>query len=68
MNGQKSIKDIRPLYRDRVAELVPDVEVGLAAPQVPILHFPGVDKRHGMTKLIEAIDISKDEILFLATS
>ncbi len=27
--------------------------------------LPGIDKAFGMTKLIEAIEISKDEILFI---
>ncbi len=57
-------KDIRPLYRDRVAELVPDVEVRIGGTTSTDITLPGVDKAYGMTKLIEAIDISKDEILF----
>lgn len=57
-------KDVRPLYRDKVAELVPDVEVRIGGTTSTDITLPGIDKAFGMTKLIEAIDISKDEILF----
>ena len=58
-------KDIRPVYRDKVAELIPDLEVRIGGTTSTDITLPGVDKAYGMAKLIDAIDISKDEILFL---
>ena len=57
-------KDIRPIYRDKVAELIPDLEVRIGGTTSTDITLPGVDKAYGMKKLIDAIDISKDEILF----
>lgn len=57
-------KDLRPIYRDKVAQIVPDVEVRIGGTTSTDVTLPGIDKAFGMTKLIEAIDISKDEILF----
>lgn len=58
-------KDIRPIYRDRVAEYLPDLEVRIGGTTSTDVTLPGIDKAYGMTKLIEAIEISKDEILFV---
>lgn len=57
-------KDVRPVYRDKVAELLPDLEVRIGGTTSTDVTLPGIDKAYGMKKLIEAIDISKDEILF----
>ena len=57
-------KDVRPVYRDKVAELLPDLEVRIGGTTSTDITLPGIDKAYGMQKLIEAIDISKDEILF----
>lgn len=58
-------KAIRPVYRDKVAELLPDLEVRIGGTTSTDITLPGVDKAYGMKKLIEAIDISKEEILFI---
>ena len=58
-------KDIRPIYRDKVAELIPDLEVRIGGTTSTDITLPGVDKAYGMQKLVDAIDISRDEILFL---
>lgn len=58
-------KDIRPIYRDKVAEQLPDLEVRIGGTTSTDITLPGVDKAYGMQKLIDAIDISKDEILFI---
>jgi phosphomannomutase len=58
-------KDIRPVYRDKVAELLPDLEVRIGGTTSTDITLPGIDKAYGMGKLIEAISISKDEILFI---
>lgn len=57
-------KDVRPVYRDKVAELLPDLEVRIGGTTSTDITLPGIDKAYGMRKLIDAIDISKDEILF----
>ena len=57
-------KDVRPVYRDKVAELLPDLEVRIGGTTSTDITRPGIDKAYGMRKLIDAIDISKDEILF----
>jgi phosphomannomutase len=58
-------KDIRPVYRKKVAELLPDLEVRIGGTTSTDITLPGIDKAYGMGKLIEAISISKDEILFI---
>lgn len=60
----EKFKDLRPIYRDKVAELLPDLEVRIGGTTSTDITLPGIDKAYGMQKLIEAIDISKDEILF----
>lgn len=60
----EKFKDIRPIYRDKVAELLPDLEVRIGGTTSTDITLPGIDKAYGMKRLIDAIDISKDEILF----
>ena len=57
-------KDVRPVYRDKVAELIPELEVRIGGTTSTDVTLPGIDKAFGMTKLVESIDISKQEILF----
>lgn len=53
------------LLRANVAEQLPDLEVRLGgATSVDVTRI-GIDKAYGMQKLIEAIDISKEDILFI---
>lgn len=58
-------KDIRPVFRDKVAELLPDLEVRIGGTTSTDITLPGIDKAYGMKRLIEELSISKDEILFL---
>ena len=58
-------KDVRPVFRDRVAELLPDLEVRIGGTTSTDITLPGVDKAFGMRRLIEATSISQDEILFV---
>lgn len=60
-----TFKDIRPLFRDKVAEKLPDLEVRIGGTTSTDITLPGIDKAYGMKKLIDAIEISKDEILFI---
>lgn len=61
----EKFKDVRPIYRDKVAEQLPGVEVRIGGTTSTDVTLPGIDKAYGMQKLIDAIDISKDEILFI---
>lgn len=58
-------KDVRPVLRDKVAELLPDLEVRIGGTTSTDVTMIGIDKAYGMRKLCEAIDISADEILFV---
>lgn len=58
-------KDVRPIFRDKVAAQLPDVEVRIGGTTSTDVTLPGIDKAYGMKKLIEELAISKDEILFL---
>lgn len=58
-------KDVRPVLRDKAAELLPDLEVRIGGTTSTDVTMIGIDKAYGMKKLCEAIDISKDEILFV---
>lgn len=50
--------------RDKVAELVPDLEVRAGGTTSIDVTRIGIDKAYGMQKLIEELDISKEDILF----
>ena len=58
-------KDVRPVLRDKVAQLLPDLEVRIGGTTSTDVTMIGIDKAYGMRKLCEAIDISNDEILFV---
>lgn len=58
-------KDVRPIYRDKVAEQLPDLEVRIGGTTSTDITLPGIDKAYGMQKLIDAIEVSKAEILFI---
>lgn len=58
-------KEIRPIFRDKVAEQLPELEVRIGGTTSTDVTLPGIDKAYGMQRLIEAINISKDEILFV---
>jgi hypothetical protein len=51
--------------RTMIAEKLPDLEVRLGGSTSVDITRIGIDKAYGMKKLIEAIGISKDEILFI---
>lgn len=57
--------DIRPLLRDKVAEMLPGLEVRTGGTTSTDVTLIGIDEAYGMRKLIEAIDINIDEILFI---
>lgn len=57
--------DAKQILRTKVAERLPDLEVRLGGTTSIDITRIGIDKSYGMEKLIDALDISKDEILFI---
>ncbi|OGL22037.1 HAD family hydrolase [Candidatus Saccharibacteria bacterium RIFCSPHIGHO2_01_FULL_45_15] len=55
----------KQVLRQLIAERLPDLEVRLGGTTSVDITRIGIDKAYGMRKLIEALGISKDEILFL---
>ncbi len=55
----------RMQLRDLIAPELTDLEVRVGGITSVDITLPGVDKAFGMTKLIEALSISKDEVLFV---
>lgn len=51
--------------REAVAERLPDLEVRLGGSTSVDITRPGIDKAYGTKKLIDELEISKDEILFV---
>lgn len=51
--------------RDLAAPMLPDLEVRVGGTTSVDVTRPGIDKAYGMSKLIEILEISKEEILFL---
>lgn len=51
--------------RDYIADLIPEFEVRVGGLTSIDVTQPGVDKAYGMRKLMEALSISKEDILFL---
>jgi len=54
----------KKVLRDTVAELLPGLEVRAGGSTSIDITREGIDKAYGMNKLIEVLDISKDDILF----
>lgn len=57
--------DAKQILRQKVAERLPDLEVRLGGTTSVDITRIGIDKAYGMNKLIEAIDVDMDEILFI---
>lgn len=55
----------KQILREKVAERLPDLEVRLGGTTSVDITKIGIDKAYGMEKLIQAIEIDKDEILFI---
>lgn len=55
----------KKLLREKVAAILPDLEVRLGGSTSIDVTRIGIDKAYGMEKLIDAIKIDKDEILFI---
>lgn len=51
--------------RDLIAPELPDLEVRVGGITSLDVTLPGVDKAYGMRKLMETLEISKDDILFI---
>lgn len=61
----KKYADEKLVLRQKVADRIPDLEVRLGGTTSVDVTRIGIDKAYGMQKLIDALDISKDEILFI---
>lgn len=57
--------EAKQTLRKLIAEQLPDLEVRLGGTTSVDVTRIGIDKAYGMKKLIEALDISKDDILFI---
>lgn len=57
--------DIRNVLRDKVAEKLPELEVRTGGTTSTDVTLIGIDKAYGMRKLIEAIDVNMEEIVFI---
>lgn len=55
----------KQILRERVAERLPDLEVRLGGTTSVDITRIGIDKAYGMGKLIDALDISRGDILFI---
>lgn len=61
----KKNESAKSKLREMVAEQLPDLEVRLGGSTSVDITRIGIDKAYGMRKLIEAIDIDQNEILFI---
>jgi phosphomannomutase len=57
--------EAKQVLRKLVADQLPDLEVRLGGTTSVDVTRIGIDKAYGMKKLIEALDISKDDVLFI---
>lgn len=55
----------KEVLREKIAEQLPDLEVRLGGTTSVDVTRIGIDKAYGMSKLLDALEISKDEILFI---
>jgi HAD superfamily hydrolase (TIGR01484 family) len=51
--------------RDYVAETIPEFEVRVGGSTSVDVTKPGIDKAYGINKLIELLDVTKDDVLFV---
>lgn len=58
-------QDLKRAFHTKVSERLPDLEVRLGGSTTIDITRLGIDKAYGMNKLIEALHISRDEILFV---
>lgn len=58
-------KELKKVFREKVANRVQDLEIRLGGSTSIDITKPGIDKAYGMQKLIDEMDISKDEVLFV---
>jgi phosphomannomutase len=58
-------KENKKILREKLAEKFPNLEVRLGGSTSIDITRPGIDKAYGMKKIIEALGISKADILFI---
>lgn len=57
--------EAKQILRQRVADALPDLEVRLGGSTSVDITRIGIDKAYGMKKLLEALDLAKDDVLFI---
>lgn len=55
----------KKIFRERVASKTPELEVRLGGSTSIDITKPGIDKAYGIHKLIDVLEISKEDILFI---
>ncbi len=58
-------KEKKKIFRDKVAQQIPELEVRLGGSTSLDVTLPGIDKAYGMNKLIEALNMTKNDVLFV---
>lgn len=58
-------QELKKKFRENIANRVQDLEIRLGGSTSIDITKPGIDKGYGMQKLIDEMDISKDDILFV---
>ncbi len=58
-------KEKKKIFRDKVAQQIPDLEVRLGGSTSLDVTLPGIDKAYGMSRLIDVLNINKDDVLFV---
>lgn len=58
-------KEERKVFRNKVAQQLPDLEVRIGGTTSTDITLPGIDKAYGMRKLLEITGLNKEDILFI---
>jgi HAD superfamily hydrolase (TIGR01484 family) len=58
-------KENKKVLREKLAEKFPELEVRLGGSTSIDITRPGIDKAYGMKKIMDALSVSKEEILFV---
>lgn len=61
----EAYKSQRLMFREEVAKRLPDLEVRLGGTTSTDITLPGVDKAYGIRKLLEALELSTDDVLYI---
>lgn len=62
---ERQHKDSRINFRDRVASIVPDLEVRVGGTTSTDVTAKGIDKAYGIGRLMEQLSLTKEQVLFI---